>query len=312
MKKEATVLNIKKNTIMVFNEVLLKPGYAEITNLDTTYREISEYDGEPVLVDPELYDNFGSECSKKEINLGDWLKNPAFKIKESIFVSEENVTKLYKALNFVANDITSRPVMNGVYFGKHICSSDAHVLCWSKTGLNLKNEFVFPIDVIKLLKLKKVKSFTFSYSDDLKYLQIIQDNFQIYSRFIEGTFPDFMKIIPTDYRNSVTFDGKEMILALKKILPASNKYSYLCTFDTDTAILYTQDIDLSTEARVEIRKASQDVKDGHITIEFNIKRLINCLNHFNSCVTMQFSTPDQAVIFNGEVLLMPMMINAYE
>ena len=311
MKKEATVLKIKKNSITLFENVLLKPGYAEITNLNTTYRETSEYNGEPVLVDPELYDNFGVECSKTILGSKEsWIKDPEHKLKGSIFVSEVNTTKLYKALPFVAND-ELRPVMNGVFLGKHIVSSDAHILYWTETGLKTPADFLFPTEVIRLLKTKRVKNFTFSYSDDLKYFQIIQDNFQIYSRFIEGNYPPYMSVVPTDYKNSIIFDGKEMILALKKILPASYKHSYLCTFDTNTAILHTENLDFDTKASVEIKKISEKVvKDGHILIGFSIKRLISCLSHFNSCVEMKFSDPSRAVIFNDEILLIPMMINA--
>ena len=53
----------------------------------------------------------------------------------------------------------------------------------------------------------------------------------------------------------------------------------------------------------------QEIKDGHITIGFSIKRLLKCLTHFTWPVTMSFTEPSRAVIINNEVLLMPMMIN---
>ncbi len=314
MKKEANLLKIKKSSIPYIDSVVVKPGVSEVTNLETTYREFTNYQGQAKKLDPDIYDNFGYDHEGPALNEDEYFALPE-DCENSVFVNETDTQHLYNGINFVAND-ELRPVMNGVFFGNYICASDAYSLYWKKTNVNkdfgetkhgIPKGIILHIDFVKLLKMKKVTSFELFYSE--KYCKVKTEEFEIVSRVIEGNYPNFLSVIPQDNDNFIIFDVKEMTTALKKIQPAANKDNHLFKFTLNPANVSTQDIDRDIAANVSIEDKGKDI--GNVEqIGLDLKKMFTCLQLIKGDAKMKFSAPHRAVIFNEDTLLMPMVINS--
>ena len=60
------------------------------------------------------------------------------------------------------------------------------------------------------LKLKKTKTAIVTLSDDLRYFHLVSENLILKGRLIEGRFPNYLQVIPTN-DNKVVFNTKEVI-----------------------------------------------------------------------------------------------------
>ncbi len=314
MKKEANLLKIKRNTLLVCNFVLVEKNCTTITNLETTVQLKTDYDGDPKLIDIEMYNLQGhTRPTGKSVNLDNWPMLPKlgeFNQVEKLSFDLSDVQNLQKAVNFVTND-DLRPVMTGILISEHIVATDAHKLfCRPYMGYNVdQSSIIIPIDVIKLLKLHKVK--TFELTHDQKNGQIKYNDYIITFRLIDGKYPNYKAVIPESTLFSTTVMRKQLINSLKALLPISNKCTNMVelTFIASTELkLFTCDFDREIEEAIILQ--SNNVVNDNDTIAFNIKFLLTCLNNLdNEEVTIHFNAMNKGALID-DILLMPTLFNA--
>ena len=222
-----------------------------------------------------------------------------------------------------------RPVMNGIFFDFHpenltIVASDGHKLMRLRDlSVHSENQAAFilprkPATLLKMLLMKNSDSITVSFDDNNAYFKAT--TFEMVCRLIEGRYPNYNAVIPTNNPNLATIDRLSFLAAIKRISAFSSQGSGLIKLHvTDNQmIIYAQDIDFSTsgEEMVECQYEAETLDIG-----FKASCLVDILTNISSDqVVLQLADPSRAGIMvpaeNKEnedllMLLVPLMLTDY-
>lgn len=229
---------------------------------------------------------------------------------------------------FATADDELRPVMNGIFIELYpdnmtFVASDAHKLVRyrrSDVKADQESSFILPKKPASLLKaiLPKEENEVMVEFDD-KNAFFTLSNYKLVSRLVEGNYPSYNSVIPTNNPNKLTIDRLELYNALKRVALFSNQASNLIKLELkgNQLNVSAQDIDFSISAneRLNCQYEGDDMEIG-----FKSSFLIEILSNLASTdVLVELSDPSRAgILFPAEkenddeevlMLLMPMMIN---
>ncbi len=242
-----------------------------------------------------------------------------------------DVNNMVRGINkaiFATADDELRPVMNGIYFNIEnsmltFVATDAHKLvkCSVAHSCDFTASFILPKKPANLLKglLAKAED-TIDLSFDSKSAKFVFKNYMVVCRLIEGNYPNYNAVIPSNNPNKMLVDRAELMNAIKRVAVCSNPTTNLIRLDIEdnSVTLYTQDLDFSVSANERV-SCSYDADP--ITIGFKSTFLVEILNNIESeMVAVELADSSRAGVFkavldeptDGEslMLLMPMMINS--
>jgi len=228
---------------------------------------------------------------------------------------------------FATADDELRPVMNGVYFDITadditFVASDGHKLVRYKM-LELKgNErsaFILPKKPATLLKgVLPKESGTVRIEFDESYAIFTSENYQLVCRLLDGRYPNYNSVIPTNNPHKIIVDRQSFLGALRRVSIFSSQASSLIKLglEENTIVISAQDIDFSTSAE---ERLACDYAGTPMSIGFKSTFLIDILSNISSDeVVVELADPSRAGVIlpleqeEGEdllMLLMPMMLN---
>lgn len=227
---------------------------------------------------------------------------------------------------FAAADDELRPQMNGIYFDMTtenitFVASDGHKLVRNRVFSARADEasaFILPKKPALLLKtvLPKAEGDAVIRFDD-RNAEIQLTDYVISCRLIEGRYPNYNSVIPTDNPFRVTVDRLAFISALRRVIVFASQSSALIKLHVDQGSLTVsaQDLDFSTSAEEHIMCEYEGMA---MSIGFNGPFLIDVLNSVTgNDIVLELADPSRAgVITPAEqedsedliMLLMPMML----
>lgn len=224
-----------------------------------------------------------------------------------------------KALDFAAND-EFRLIMNCMYLYRKgpevgFCATDAHSLITDSMsdGVDLPdvglaiNRFSLPAlcNVAKLSAMVRV-----SYNaKDVCFSGL--DGTVLYSKFIEGAYPNFKAVIPNGGKISLTVDKEAIKNAIIRSTTCMNKATCDVTLfigpDTIQIEAYDMDFNKKSVEHVECRNG------GVAKVRLNANKLLNCIGAISSQDVNIIATDHSKPVVlkdssnsNKTVLLMPM------
>ncbi|MCB2195535.1 MAG: DNA polymerase III subunit beta [Bacteroidetes bacterium] len=230
---------------------------------------------------------------------------------------------------FATADDELRPVMNGVFIelspdNMTFVASDAHKLVrYRRLDVKAEQESSFilpkkPASLLKAILPKEENEVMVEFDDKNAFFTL--SNYKLVSRLVEGNYPSYNSVIPTNNPNKLTIDRLELYNALKRVALFSNQASNLVKLELkgNQLNVSAQDIDFSISAneRLNCQYEGDDMEIG-----FKSSFLIEILSNIASTdVLVELSDPSRAgILFPAEkenddedvlMLLMPMMINA--
>ncbi|MFR9602266.1 MAG: DNA polymerase III subunit beta [Rikenellaceae bacterium] len=246
--------------------------------------------------------------------------------KEMEFESSVIMGGISKTL-FATADDELRPVMNGIFVNVTsgnitFVATDAHKLVKYSvdTDQDTTASFILPKKPANLLKSMLVKV------DDLINIKFDSQNVlftfgasTMVCRLIEGTYPNYNAVIPTQNPNKMLVDRVELLNSIRRVAVCSNPTTNLIRMDisANKLSLKAQDIDFSVSANETL---SCSYESDEMTIGFKSTFLVEILNNTETpTVMVELADSTRAGVFkavsdqkdNGEslMLLMPMMIN---
>lgn len=263
-------------------------------------------------------------------NGDDYPKNPE-KDEDSIVnitVASEVLLKGVNKTLFATADDELRPVMNGIFIELNnndltFVASDAHKLVRYKRldgRSEVESSFILPKKPASLLRniLPKEKNPVLVEFDD-KNAFFTLSNYKLICRLVEGKYPSYGSVIPTNNPFKLTIDRIELYNTLKRVSVFSNPASNLIKFELNQneLVVSAQDIDFSISAR---EKLMCQYEGEALEIGFKSVFLLEILQNISSAnVVVALSDPTRAGLFlpydneNADedvlMLLMPMMIN---
>jgi len=229
---------------------------------------------------------------------------------------------------FATADDELRPVMNGVFIellpdNLTFVASDAHKLVrYRRTDVKNESEasFILPHKPAALLKniLLRDESIVNVEFDNQNALFTFAD-YKLICRLVEGKYPSYDSVIPTNNPNKLTIDRVEFYNTLKRVSFFSNQASNLIKLNVagNQLTISAQDIDFSISAyeRLNCQYEGEEMQIGFKSV-FLLEILANLSS---SDVLVELSDPTRAGIIlpieteNEDedilMLLMPMMIS---
>ncbi len=229
---------------------------------------------------------------------------------------------------FATADDDFRPQMNGVFFNIEpeqltFVATDAHKLV--KYANTLASEFNAsfilpkkPANLLKSILLKEEEDVKVSFDQNNVLFEM--KNHTLICRLIEGSFPNYNAVIPTNNPNKVLVDRVELVNGIKRVAICSNPTTNLIRMEISQnhIKLTAQDIDFSLSANENL---SCSYEGSPITIGFKSTFLVEILSNIDTpTVQIELADSTRAGVFKPVyddvqasstlMLLMPMMINA--
>lgn len=137
---------------------------------------------------------------------------------------------------FATADDELRPVMNGIFIELYpdnmtFVASDAHKLVrYRRMDVKAENESAFilpkkPAGLLKAILPKEENEVMIEFDDKNAFFTL--SNYKLVSRLVEGNYPSYNSVIPTNNPNKLTIDRLELYNALKRVALFSNQASNL-------------------------------------------------------------------------------------
>lgn len=229
---------------------------------------------------------------------------------------------------FATSSDELRPVMTGIFVeiaqGKiKFVASDAHKLvCYSRADVQAESESSFilpqkPANLLKNILPKDDSPVTLSF--DKKNAVVEFNKYKLVCRLIEGAYPNYQAVIPTDAPRKLTVDRIDLCNCLRRVSVFSNQASNLIklSITANQLTVSAQDIDFSISAheRVKCQYEGEDMEIGFkSTFLIEILSNLSCndvvVNLSDSTKAGTFVPLDQTSVDEDVLmLLMPMMIS---
>ncbi len=229
---------------------------------------------------------------------------------------------------FAAGTDDLRPAMTGIFFELspekiNFVATDAHKLVkYEREDLkaNKESEFIMPKKPLQILKnyLSGIDDDVHIEYDD-RNAKFSFDNMELLSRLINGKYPPYRSVIPTDNPNVLLIDRQKFLDAVKRISIFANQATHLIRLEiagTELKI-FAEDLDFSNKGE---ERLSCNYQGDDLEIGFNSKFLIEMLSNLESDeVSLNMSLPSRAALIHPEdgleegekitMLVMPLMIN---
>lgn len=243
---------------------------------------------------------------------------------EPTFSSELSSAVLLKAIDKVEYAISkedTRYAMQGLYVHKHedklhFVGTDGHRLALFWQTMDFSEDILLPRKSLKVLEriLKDYRGSLRVGKDD-SFIHIAGENFSLSTRQLEGEYPDYLAVIPSEYNYRAFVKRDEFISALKELsaIAESSAFPVKITFSENNALFQISEPEFGEgEVSVDV-----DYTDEPVDIGFNGKYLMEALESFDSPrVWIKIVDPDSAVVIESDdkeldpymCLIMPMRL----
>ncbi|MFH1827186.1 MAG: DNA polymerase III subunit beta [bacterium] len=222
-----------------------------------------------------------------------------------------NIAFLIKNLPLVlfsSSTDESRPPLTGINF----LTQDNELLMVSTDGFRLslvrKNKEIeipeilipgrFLEEVLKEAKEEKEIELYYSKHERVVLFKVGNSNF--YSRLIEGEFPDFEKVIPTEYKTRATFEREDFLQKVRRVAVFAREYSNIIICEIKKGGIHispkTEEKTLGSEAFQEAEIEGEDQK-----VAFNFRFIFDLLNNIKGKrINMEVLRSDAPVVFKED------------
>jgi len=252
---------------------------------------------------------------------------PEIEIKSKLKLSQKNLKDTIQKTLFSASKDENRSFLNGALFKImdnkiEVVTTDSHRLSVkniiiSKTDSNLTNESEVIIPYKTLAELYKLLTdekevFIEIHIGEKQVIFILfpnseKNSIRIYSRLIEGQFPNYHQIIPKSFKTEIKINTNEFLEKMERI-------SLFVREDLNTVKLEIKNEESISEEKCEIllKALSQNIGEAYetiicfkkgedIIITFNSKYILDVLKVIKTKNTeIKFNNPLNPVIINPE------------
>lgn len=200
-----------------------------------------------------------------------------------------NLVKMLEQTEFAAATDESRYFLNGVYFKlapdeTTFVATDSRRLATAE-GKDM-DAIAEEVGVIVPLKAVEAIQKAFAEGDEVKVglvgNQILfrSDTTVLVSRLIEGEYPNYKDVIPTDNNIHIELDTQKLLGVLQRVASLSNPKTNMITFQVeDGQVIVSAETPQVGEAKESL---AIDDGDGNLLIGFDARFFIDALKHIDA------------------------------
>ena len=163
-----------------------------------------------------------SEFELKCYNPDEFPQLPQVEDPKTLTLDNEKLKKAINKTKMAASNDETRPAMKGLHFSdEFVTATNTYRLSNYKVNIGIE-ELILPVETAKEIAKIDSEEVEIEYSDN--YIKFKFDSETIISRLIEGKYPNWKQIMPSDYKTKVTANKRELKDALKraKIVASDN------------------------------------------------------------------------------------------
>lgn len=220
-----------------------------------------------------------------------------------------------------------RPIMNGIHFdffqdGMVTVATDGHKLAkYKDPSIQHDKEeslgFTLPLKpsgIVKDILKRNDDAVKLSFTD--KNVVFSNSTFKLTSRLLEGKYPRYDSVIPTQVNITTHIDRANLIAAIKRVLPMGVTDTELISFkfNQGNLTISAEDLNFATSASETITYTGEQTTP--ITIGFKGTTMLQALQNLDDNeVTIEMTEPNKAAVLyevsknNFLSLLMPILIS---
>lgn len=252
-----------------------------------------------------IINNNRTKASFNLIPAEDFPSLPKIEGKESRFDKGFIKEKLPLVLFASAKDET-RPILTGINFltkegQRYVVATDGFRLSLiSETEKDLFPSIIISANVLsEILRLVgDEEEIKILFSDEKKIIKLTVDDINIYSRVIEGDFPPFEKVVPTDYKTRAVLDREEFLRNIKMASVFARDYSNIVVFDIKKDGFYISPRTKDEKGTVVFQEG--EVEGEEQKIAFNYKFVLDFLTNIKSKqVIFEMNQPNAPSVFKS-------------
>ncbi len=257
-------------------------------------------------------------------NHQDFLSLPKIEDSDIIKIKRHVLKNLIENTSFSMGNQDIRAYLNGLYFEVDknsitVVATDGHRLSIGEVkqvnNLSNKKTIILPrkavLELTKLLNKNKYEEITIHLSDN--YFYLISDNTTIISRLIDGNFPNYLQVLPTNFNNTIIIDRLAFLNSLQQasIFVEERTKGVKLVFKNSQLHIFSH----SKRGQAKTQISTKNF-DKEIEIAFNIHYLISILEklHTNEINMIVSGEENQSCLLSGmnddiyQYVVMPMRI----
>ncbi len=199
----------------------------------------------------------------------------------------------------------------------HFVGSDGHRLALFQPEGSFSHELLIPRKSLKVIQrlLTGIEEVRVAKSEDGSFAYLSTDEWKLIVRLLEGEYPDYLAVIPSEFSAEVLLDVNESIKALKRLsgLAEGKVFPVKITLSDNLAVFEFTDPEFG-EGREEL---DVDYVGEPFEVGFNGKYLLESLEAFDSeKVWLKLTTQDTAALLESDdydkdpyrCIIMPMRV----
>lgn len=232
--------------------------------------------------------------------------------KETLKVNIKNLLTSVPEVLFASAIDEARPVLTGILTefkakSLELVATDGYRLAHKTVSIEQSGDFKALVprktfeELMRLFSEENAEEVLISSSDDQNQVIFKFGRTELSSRLIEGTYPNWEKIIPTDFKSKITVDRQEFLKSVKlaSVFARSEANIVKLTNKPDKLILSSSAREMGSQTKEVVSNSEGE----ELEIAFNTKFLIDVLNAIHtSNVYIQLSGNLSAAVLkpNGE------------
>ncbi len=227
--------------------------------------------------------------------------------KEIMQIKKETLQKDFSRVVFAASFDTSRPALSGVYIKQGelgnkllLVATDGYRLSLqqAKKEVELEKPLLIPVRVLReVMGIKEENNIVNMFIAEQKNQVLFeQGETVVVGRLIDAQFPQYEKIIPTDFSTRALFDRQELLKAVKMSAVFARESANIIRFSLkkDMIIVSANSAQVG-ENTVEVEAK---VKGEETEIAFNARYLLDFLGTIEEeDIVLEMTTPTSPGVF---------------
>ncbi|MCK5147809.1 DNA polymerase III subunit beta [bacterium] len=230
---------------------------------------------------------------------------PRFSEEKTVIVDKALLGKMFKRTLFAVSSEELRPALMGVFIQImsdefRMVATDGHRLSkFIDRGFHADEasaKMIVPPKAVQIALKNLVDEGTTELTHDETGLRFNFGNTVLYTRLVEGEYPDYERVIPRDNEKKLIVDKNLLIASVKRVSLFSSALTHQIRFALEPGklIINSEDMDVGGEAREEM---TVEYNDEPMEIGYNAQYLMDILRHIDTDeAVFQLKSPVRAAL----------------